>query len=244
MREPVRLLNITAAELDKLRTLPAAVLATVGTVVVGIALAAALAAFAAEQGAHASATDVVVQAVPFVQTGLILLGVLPFSHERAGSQLTTTLAAVPRRGLLVAGKTLAALAMTVLAAVATVGGMLAAATTTARLADAPAGPADGPWGAVGVVAYLVLVGLFSHATALLVRDLVPALVGTLSLVLIVSPVLAGLTEHARWLPDRAAAVLYGPADPVLTAATGGLVTLAWIGLVGTAATVLFARRDP
>lgn len=247
----MRLLNVTAAELDKLRTLPTAVLAAVGTVVVGIALAAALSAFAAEQGAPVSGTDVMVQAVPFVQTGLILLGVLPVAHERAGSQLGTTLAAVPRRGLLLAGKAVAALTATALAAVATVAGLLAAATATgylthtANLTDATVAPDGvGPWRALGAVAYLALVGLLAHAIALLVRDLVPALVGTLSLLLIVSPLLTSLTEHARWLPDRAAAQLYDQSDTVLTATTGGLVTLAWIVLVGGTATVLFVRRDP
>ncbi len=247
----MRLLDVTAAELDKLRTLPAAVLAAAGTAVVGIALAAALSAFAAEQGAPVSGTDVIAQAIPFVQTGLILLGVLPVAHERAGNQLGTTLAAVPRRSVLLAGKTVAALAATTLAGVATVGGLLAAATVTgyltatANLTDATVAPDGvGPWRALGAVAYLVLVGLLAHAIALLVRDLVPALVGTLSLLLIVSPLLVGLTEHARWLPDRAAAQLYDPADTVLTATTGGLVTLAWIALVGAAATAVFVRRDP
>ncbi|MFJ3405887.1 hypothetical protein [Promicromonospora sp. NPDC090134] len=242
----MRLLNVAAAELDKLRTLPAAVLAAVGTAVVGVALAAALTASAtAAQGEAVSTIDVMARAVPFVQTGLILLGVLPVSHELAGHQLRTTLAAVPRRGLLLAGKTVATLVAAVLTAVTTVGGLLGAATVTAYLTDAPVTPGDVDARLVaGAVAYLVLVGLLSHAITLLVRGLVPALVGTLSLVLIVSPLLAALTEHARWFPDRAAAQLYAPADEVLTTTTGGLVMLAWIALVGAAGTVLFVRRDP
>ncbi|MFD6446117.1 hypothetical protein ACFWEJ_13535 [Promicromonospora sp. NPDC060204] len=252
----MRLPNIIAAELDKLRTLPAVVLVAVATAVVGVALAAALTASAAATQGEAvsttgvsttgiSTTDVLAQAVPFVQTGLILLGVLPVSHELAGRQLRTTLAAVPRRGMLLAGKTVATLVAAALTAAAAVGGLLGAATVTAYLTDAPvaAGRIDaGP--VLGAVAYLVLIGLLSHAIALLVRGPVPALVGTLSLVLIVSPLLASLSEHARWLPDRAAAQLYAPADEVLTAATGALVMLAWIALVGTLATVLFVRRDP
>ncbi|MFD7311725.1 hypothetical protein [Promicromonospora sp. NPDC059942] len=247
----MRLPNIIAAELDKLRTLPAVVLAAVATAVVGVALAAALAASAAATQGEAvsttgvSTTDVMAQAVPFVQTGLILLGVLPVSHELAGRQLRTTLAAVPRRGLLLAGKTVATLVAAALTAAVTVGGLLGAATVVAHLTDAPVATGRIDLGPVlGAVAYLVLIGLLSHAIALLVRGLVPALVGTLSLVLIVSPLLASLSEHARWLPDRAAAQLYAPGDEVLTAATGALVMLAWIALVGTLATVLFVRRDP
>jgi ABC-2 type transport system permease protein len=244
-------INVVAAELDKLRTLPAAALAAVGTTVVGVALAAALTASAA--AAHGAAvpttdvpiTDIMARAVPFVQTGLILLGVLPVSHELAGSQLRTTLAAVPRRGLLLVGKTVATLVVTALTAAATVGGLLGAATVTAYLTGAPVAPGGiDAEPVLGAVAYLVLVGLLSHAVTLLLRGLVPALVGTLGLVLIVSPLLATLTEHARWLPDRAAAQLYAPGDEVLTAATGALVTLAWIAAVGASAAVRFVRRDP
>lgn len=241
----VTLMNITAAEVGKLRTLPVAVMTTVGTAVIGALVAAALTTQLVDQGLTASTSSVTIQAVPFLQIGLILLGVLPMAHEHAGGQLRTTLTAVPRRGPLLAGKGIATLLGLALAASATVGGVVAATALTRRLLDTP--PAEdlaGPWPVVGAAAYLVLVGLLAHAVALLVRHLIPALVGTLSLVLIVSPLLAGLTRHARWLPDRAAMQLYGSADTVLNAATGTLVMLAWIALVGGTAAVLFVRRDP
>jgi hypothetical protein len=241
----MRLTDVTAAELGKLRTLPVAVLAVAATTVVGGAIAAALASSLADQRAPVSVTAVTIQAVPFVQVGLILLGVLSVTHEHTGSQLRTTLAVVPRRGLLLAGKSVATLVAVALTAVATVGAILAAAAITAYLLDVPdAGSGAEPWPVLGSVAYLVLVGLLSHAVALLVRHLIPALAGMLGLVLIVSPLLAGLTEHARWLPDRAAMQLYDPADTMLTPATGALVMLAWTALVGGAATALFVRRDP
>lgn len=76
------------------------------------------------------------------------------------------------------------------------------------------------------------------------RHLIPVLVGVLSLVLIGSPLLAAVTAHARWLPDRAGSQLYAPTDPVLTAATGGLVLLVWTVAVGVGAWVRFVRADP
>ncbi|MEU4385445.1 hypothetical protein [Promicromonospora sp. NPDC023805] len=239
-----RLAHIAVAELGKLRTLPVAVMTTVGTAVIGALVAAALTAQLVDHGLPASAAAVTAQAVPFLQIGLILLGVLPMSHEHDGGQLRTTLTAVPRRGLLLAGKSIATLLCLALAASAAVGGVVAATALTGRLLDAP--PAEDVAGqpVVGAAGYLVVVGLLAHAVALLVRSLIPALVGTLSLVLIVSPLLAGLTRHARWLPDRAARELYDPTDAVLTAATGTLVMLAWIALVGGIAAVLFVRRDP
>lgn len=239
-----RVVNITGAELSKLRTLPVAVLTAVCTVAVGTLVAAALTAELIDQGMPPSAAAVTIQTVPYLQAGLILLGVLPMAHEHAGGQLRTSLAAVPHRGLLLAGKSAAALLGLSLAASATVGGVAATVVLTRHLLDAaPAGSAAAPWPMVGAGAYLVLVGLLAHAVALLVRQLIPALVATLSLVLIVSPLLATLTEHARWLPDRAAGQLYDPTDAVLTETTGALVMLVWIALIGGTAAVLFARRD-
>ncbi|MFD2795937.1 hypothetical protein ACFS27_20415 [Promicromonospora vindobonensis] len=240
-----RLVNVTGAELDKLRTLPVPLLAAAGSTVLGAVIAAALTVHLVDQGVPLSGTTVTIQAVPYVQTGLILLGVLPVAQEYAGGQVRTTLAVVPGRGLLLVGKTIAALVAVVLTALVAVGGIVAVTALTHHLLGAPsAGHGIEPLPVLGAAGYLALIGLLSHAVALLVRHLIPALVGVLSLVLIVSPLLASLSEHARWLPDRAAMQLYSAADPVLTATTGTLVMLAWIALIGGAAAVVFSRRDP
>lgn len=245
MNPAARLAAVTAAELAKLRTLPVAVAAAVATVLAGAVVAAALAAHAADGGAPGSAVAAVVLAVPYVQAGLVLVGVLPVAHEYEGVQIRTTLAAVPDRALLLAGKSAAALAAVALTAAATVGAGAAAAAATRYLLDAgPAGGGAEPWAAPGAAVHLALIGLLAHAVALLLRHLVPALVGMLSLVLVVSPLLGGLTEHARWLPDRAGSLLYAPDDTVLTGATGALVLLGWIAAVGCAAAVRFVRGDP
>ncbi|MFD0820892.1 hypothetical protein ACFQ0D_21880, partial [Micromonospora zhanjiangensis] len=75
------------------------------------------------------------------------------------------------------------------------------------------------------------------------RALVPALVAMLGLVLVVSPLLAGLTGYARLLPDRAGQALYAVPSPGLTAPDGGLVLLGWIVAVGAAAATTFRRLD-
>jgi hypothetical protein len=240
----VRIRNVTTAELDKLRTLPATTLTGIGTILTGIVIAAALAASAADQDAQASVIDITLQTVPFVQAGFVLLGILPATHEHAGRQLSTTLTAVPNRRLLVTGKTVAALLVIAVIAASSIGASLATASITQHLTGAPPpGDAGKPWLLAGAATYLTLIGLFSHAVALLVRHLMPALVGTLSLVLIVSPVLAGITEHARWLPDRAAAHLHDNTDTVLTPG-GAFITLVWIFLIGSVAIARFIRRDP
>lgn len=240
----VGLRSVVAAELDKLRTLPVTALAVVGTVVVGALIAAAQAGAAADQDLPASAVEVTLRTVPFVVAGLVLVGVLAVSQEHAGRQVATTLAAVPRRGLLVAGKSIAASGVVALAAISTLGACVAAATVAQRLLDAPASSdGAGARALLGATAYLVLIGVFSHAVALVVRHLVPALVGVLALVLVVSPLLAGATEHARWLPDRAAAAWFDSGPGALDGPTATLVALAWVVLVGGLGVWRFLVRD-
>ncbi|MFE4465912.1 hypothetical protein ACFRCR_12420 [Oerskovia sp. NPDC056781] len=240
----VGLRSVVAAELDKLRTLPVTVLAVVGTVVVGALIAAAQAGTAADQGLPTSAVDVTLRTVPFVVAGLVLVGVLAVSQEHAGRQVATTLAAVPRRGLLVAGKSIAVTGVVAMAAISTLGACAAAAAVTQHLLGAPASPDGAGAGALlGAAAYLVLIGVFSHAVALVVRHLVPALVGVLALVLVVSPLLAGTTEHARWLPDRAAAAWFDAGPGALDGPTATLVALAWVVVVGGVGSWRFLVRD-
>jgi ABC-2 type transport system permease protein len=178
--------------------------------------------------------------------GLVLLGILPATHEYAGHQIRTSLVAVPNRLLLLTGKTIATLLGMTVTAAATIGASLVAVALTQSLLDAPASAlrANGEsWTLAGAAAYLVLIALLSHTVAVLSRHLVPALVGMLSLVLIVSPLLASFTEHARWLPDRAGARLYDPTDTVLTATTGALVLGGWISVTGAVAIARFIRSD-
>ncbi|MBM7479799.1 hypothetical protein ACFP63_07020 [Oerskovia jenensis] len=236
--------SVVAAELDKLRTLPVTVLAVAGTAVVGALIAAAQAAAAADHDLPVGAVDVTLRTVPFVVAGLVLVGVLAVSQEHAGRQVATTLAAVPRRGLLVVGKTIAATGVVALTATVTLGACLAAAAVTQRLLDASVvtdGAGAGPL--LGAVAYLVLIGVLAHAVALVARHLVPSLVGVLALVLVVSPLLAGATELARWLPDRAATAWFDAGPSTLEGPTATIVALAWVVVVGGAGSWRFVARD-
>ncbi|GAA1678317.1 hypothetical protein GCM10009745_22370 [Kribbella yunnanensis] len=205
-------MNVIRAELAKLRTLPITTFTITGTIAVALLIAIAL-----ERSGEP------VDVVPYVQAGFVLLGIIPVAHEHAGRQFSTTLLAVPARGQLLIGKTVATLITLVLTAIAT------------ALAQSER--------SVGAAAYLTLIGLLAYTVALLIRHLVPAVVGMLCLVLIVSLLLAAVTEHARWLPDRAAAELYRPTDSVLTATTGTLVIGAWIAVLAAVAIRRFHRRD-
>ncbi|MBK7821248.1 MAG: hypothetical protein IPJ61_09250 [Tessaracoccus sp.] len=174
--------------------------------------------------------------------GTILLGVLAVASEYSGRQIATTLVAVPQRPVLLAGKAGAALLATTVTATLTV----AAAALSAGVVFARRGVAVSPDGGrlAGMVAYLALIGLFALCTTVLLRGLVASLVVLESLVLIVSPLLATITEHARWLPDRAGALLYLPPGADGSAwHTGVLVLVAWILAVGAAGAVTFVVRD-
>lgn len=239
----VTLGNLFLAELSKMRTLPMAVLAAVGTVLLGATVAVAMAA--SELEASSGAVEAVLASVPFAQLGIILLGILPVAHEYAGAQFRTSLTAVPNRMLFLAAKSVAALLLITATSVFAVGaGLLAAAVTRAAM-GIPATGGDADLRALfGAVLYLSLIGLLAHAVALLVRHLVPALVTMLSVVLIASPMVGAATEHARWLPDRAGSLIYLPdADPVLSAGTGALVLLGWIHVTGIAAAMRITIRD-
>ena len=209
-----------AAELVKLWGLPAVPATALGTVVAGAVLGAAG-----------------TQVVPLLQVGPILLGILAAATEYAGRQIATTLIVTPNRLRLLAGKTVAYL----VTATATSGAALTAARLARTVRDA--GPAAA-WPIAGAAVYLVLIGLLALGLAVLLRSLIAPLAGLLALVLIVSPVLAGWTGHARWLPDRAGQLLYLPdADPLLTPVTGTVVLLTWIALAAGAAQRTFRARD-
>lgn len=235
------LANTTASEMRKLLGLPAVLAAVSGTVGMAIALAAAVAA--SSTGATDSA-QVIQVTIPFLQVGPILIGVLAVAHEYAGSQVRTTLAATPNRLLLLTGKMLAYLITAALTTTATVGaGVATAAITVAAREVTPTGDLD-VWPIAGAALYLTLIGLLGFTLTVLLRSLIPPLVTMLALVLIVSPLLSGYTEHARWLPDQAGSLLYLPAaGSGLTAGPGALILIAWTVVTATAAAAAFVRRD-
>ncbi|MEO3875849.1 ABC transporter permease [Nonomuraea sp. B12E4] len=217
--------RVVAAELIKLRSLPA-VPATVGTTV---AVTAGLAFVAGRAGVDSPA-DVAFQVITYAQAGFILLGVLTVAAEYGGGPIRTTLAAVPGRVAL----TVAKLAAYVLIAVPFAAVTVVAACRVAGRTGVP----------VGATAYLVLVGALAFAVALLVRGVLTALGIMLTLAFAVSPLLATLTEYAAYLPDLAGARMFRPGPPdVLTPGQGAVVMAAWVVCLLGTAVAAFAQRD-
>lgn len=224
----------TAAELQKLRALPAVALTVVATVAFTVVFTAAL--------GGPSEDMPVLQIIPFMQVGIILLGILPSAHEYAGSQFRTTLAAEPHRGRLLLGKTLAASIVVVVAVILTVGSGVLMAMVSGGAGSSS--PGDDASRLLGAAVYLVLIGVFSHLVTVSVRYMIPALVGLLGVVVVFPPMIAAVTEHARWLPGEAGGLLYrSQSDAVLGPVTGALVLLGWILVAGVIAAVVMHRRD-
>lgn len=235
------LTHIASAELVKLRTLPVVTAAVLGTIATAIVLAAAI---AASSTVSISAVEVILTTIPFLQIGVILLGVLTVATEYQGTQIRTTLTATPCRLRTLAGKSLAFLVTAVVTSGIAVGTAWSVAAITLSVRQLASAGDVNLWPSVGAAVYLVLIGSLAFALTVLLRSLIPPLVTMLSLVLIVSPLAGGLTEHARWLPDKAGSLLYlTDTDAVLTAGTGALVLLAWVTTAGIAAGAVFIRRD-
>lgn len=234
------MINAAAAELIKLRSLPA----VRATVAATVAAAAALAAAITASGAASSVGQVVLQSVTFLQVSPILVGVLGVGTEYTGSTMRTTLTATPNRLVLLAGKIAAYLVTASVTSATAIGaGLLTAGITQAPRSGSQATHADIRH-LIGAGVYLVLIGLPSLVVALLLRSLIPPLVALLSLVLIVSPLLTTLTNYSWYLPDRAGSLLYHPGtDTALTPATGTLVLLGWIAAITAAALTAFRNRD-
>ncbi|MFC4009334.1 ABC transporter permease [Nonomuraea purpurea] len=224
--------NTVAAELIKLGTLPGALAAVCATVLLPAGLAAVLAA--GPPSAMASA----LRSVDYAQAGLLVLGVLAVASEYAGSQIRTTLAAVPGRMPLMAGKLIAYLVVASFTALLAVTGALLAA----RLADDAPPPDVDVAGLLRAAAYLVMIGLLGVAAATLTREVIGALGGLLVLVLVLPPVLRHVTTLADYLPGAAGARMYQQ-GPGLTPLEGGLVLGAWLAVALACAAGTFARRD-
>ncbi len=230
--------RVVAAEVVKLHGLPA-IWATAG---VTVAAGAVLGAAAASHPGAAEVADVLAATVPFLQVGTILLGVLAVATEYSGRQIAVTLVAMPRRLPLLCGKAAAGL----LVAVATAALTVTAAGAAAWMVFARRGltPEADWWRLGGMVAYLALIVLLAQAVTVLLRSLVASLVVMEALVLIVSPLLATATEHARWLPDRAGARLYLPAmADAWTWQVGGAVLVGWIAAATAVGAAAFLARD-
>ncbi len=263
----MRALRAIRAELRKIVTLPASLVALALTVLgpLGFAVFNALgvrsdlAAGNLDRLGYTSAVEAALSAVPLGTVGAVILGVVAVSHEYTanssdaggGRQITATLTVVPGRLTVLVAKTISVTLLIVAAAAVALPGSLAAAALIIGDEGGSTGSGEVSARAGGAALYWVLMGVIALAITVLTRSgVVPliVLIANSSLVS-VSILLANLTDLAYLLPDLAGMRLFtGDAtwamtEHALPPLAGGLVMGAWAaGLVAVAAVVL-RRRD-
>ncbi|WP_433012813.1 hypothetical protein [Kribbella sp. CA-294648] len=218
---------VCAAELLKLRSLPA----------VSITLGVTLFCTTGLSVLLATNDETPLQTIQYAQVGFILLGVLTVGSEYAGSQIHTTLLSMPNRLALLTGKAVAYGVTALAAAILTVTVVFVAVQLSS---DQPVGDLAA---LLGAVAYLVLIGLFAAAIVTLTRNLLAAVVAMATLVLIVSPLLRNITTAASYLPDSAGMRLYQGADDGLTVLQGSAVLVGWLAVAHLVSAATFLKRD-
>lgn len=221
----VRFRDVAAAELTKIRTLPATWIALALAAVADI-LHGALASASVIRTAPAGPAGTLTMASVYA---FAAIAVYAAGSEYRTGQFGVTVAAVPRRHRLYAAK----LAVVVLV---TCGAVLL-----------PSHLHHDPGGVVAVLTVHLLVALIGHGFAVLTRTVVTPLAALIVLPVLVSPALHGLLpEVVRFLPHEAAlSVLDQPADPATALDhDGGLLTLlTWAVMSVGTAWATFARRD-
>ncbi|TDE19564.1 ABC transporter permease subunit [Actinomadura sp. 6K520] len=200
------------AEWTKLRTLPStmwllAALAGV-TVAVGAAVAGAVdtSNCAAPAACREDTARLALSGVRIGQIAAVVLGVLAVGGEYATGTIAASLAAVPRRGAVLAAKAAVVAALVgvagsagVLASLAAGRGILPGNGFTAASGHPPLTLLDGPTAraASGTVLYLVLVALLSLGAGTAVREPAAAITAVLALLWVV-PILTRLVGDPRW----------------------------------------------
>lgn len=242
------LLRVLSAEWRKTMTLPAswagAAVAMLGSLLITVLNAYAVHADPAGQ-AFTAPLEIAFTAVPLGTVGATVIGVSVFSSEYTGGrQITTSLAAVPGRALLLAAKAIVViLAIAVLAAVTmplTIG--------TARLMiGETVSVSEAVQRILGATLFWILSGLMALAITVFTRSgVVPLVVLTVNSSLVpFSLLLSKVSPLGFWLPDMAGSRLFGgeATEGGLGTAPGAMVMAGWTVLLLAAAIAAFNRRD-
>ncbi len=246
-RPPSReIVQMLAAELSKLWSLPAIWLIVVGSLILNLLLSAAFAS-AGLQGSTGTRNvlDIGLASIRYIQAGYIVLGIMASCSEYAGGQIRTTLAAMPRRGLQLAAAHLALTIIVIPAAIMTAAsGVLVAAIVLDASASFDPGSAVGIL--AGVTGSLCLTTLFSAAIGALLRRTLPAAAVVLGYYFIAGPILREQTAYAKFFPDTAGVAMWFPQpgdSSVLTPVQGAILLIAWTIAAFAITLVVYRNRD-
>lgn len=248
-----------SAEWTKLRTLTATAWLLIGAVALTVGVTVAAAA-----GTHQSPGDsggqdparLALTGVAVGQTAIAVLAVLAISEEYGTGMIRTTLAAMPRRLVVLGAKAANVAGLTLVAGVLAVAGCLLAGRLllpAAGLDPALVSIGHGPTlrAAAGSVLYLVLIALLALGLATAIRDTAVS-IGAVLAVLYLPPLLAQavsgpLRAHIQQIaPMTAGLAIQATTDlreaPIAPWAGLGVLA-AWAAASLLVAGVLLRRRD-
>ncbi|MEU6645208.1 ABC transporter permease [Saccharomonospora sp. NPDC046836] len=205
-----------------------------------------------EQAAFASA-DMSVVVLPFVQFCLAAFGAFTVTSEYGSGMIRGTLASVPRRARLFAGKAVIVGGVSLLTGLILTSAMLGAVTAIVGDRPAPIAPwpsaADGVPAALASTAVLMVVGLVGFGVGALLRSAAGTLV-TMTGLLFVLPVVASFLSSpwnvrvgAVLLPNLGVQLAGEANDPVLSSAGAAIALAAYLVLALGAGGYALIRRD-
>ncbi|HEY0186205.1 MAG TPA: ABC transporter permease [Cellulomonas sp.] len=244
--------RVVRSEWIKLRTLTSTWIG-VGAVVVLFVGVAAIAAATAEPGlGSGDGVQTVLAGADLAGLVIGVIGSLAGAREYGSRMVSTTFAAVPRRGSVVAAKAIvlgAVLAVTSLVAVLlafTVGAVVLSGTNAGSLSLL-----DDLGDLLGMAGYLTALGLLGLGAGILLRNVAGAVGAIVAGILIVPGLAAGLLPESvqpvlELLPTSAAAAfttVRAAGDDVLGAVAGALVLVAWVLAAVGGAALATERRD-
>lgn len=127
-----------------------------------------------------------------------VLGVFVFSSEYSSGMILSTLTAVPRRGLALAGKAVVLTAISLVVAVVTIAGGVVAGIVIIPAASGSLATAATMSGLAGTVFFLVVVSLFAFAVAGIVRSNAGAITIVLGIVFVAPMILQIIGQITDW----------------------------------------------
>ncbi|WP_433179606.1 ABC transporter permease [Actinoallomurus sp. CA-150999] len=260
-RRGAMFLHCLKAEWIKIRTMRSTVYIVLGTLAIGVGLAALNGTSAGREYATMTAADraafdplaTSLRGYLLAQITLGLLGGLAITSEYGARTIVSTLAAVPRRARVLAAKAAVLMAVTLpVGLLVSLSGFLVGQAALAG-AGAPHLYLSDPSALRGILGgglYLMLAGLFGLAIGTVLRSTtatVTTLFGTMLIVQAFAPALPGalgdwVTKY--WPPIAGGQIITGHHDPALLAPWAGLAVMAsCVAKLLMTAFVAFRKRD-
>jgi ABC-type transport system involved in multi-copper enzyme maturation permease subunit len=249
-----------ASEATKLRSVRSTVWTLLVTVVATVGIGALITAARVSRWNELSPrerfsidpTTVSLRGVFLAQLAIGVLGVLVISSEYSTGMIRTTLAAVPRRPVVLFAKavTFTIVAFVVATASCFVAFFIGQSILSSKHANVTLSDPGVLRAVFGAATYLTLVGLLGLGLGTLLRRTAGAIATLFGLVLVLPALTEALpspwdTDVGKLLPINAGRALFAvrPSTDLLSPGQGLLVLLATVGVVLALATVALTRRD-